>query len=209
MADRDAFAALLEQKKPKAKRLCSFSSSWTQQEFEIVLDNGEKRSFSGSVLLGQPQDGRVFCKLCKMSFSIAHGGAYAVRRHFKSSSHNAALSSARKSLRLDSFGFGQTAAAKIARQKQEEQKKKVLCAEAQFIQFVAEHNLPFRCGDHFTKLVKVMFPDSDIARQFQCSRTKTSVLVRYGNSKVCQEEMMTMLGNGDVFYSLMIDESND
>lgn len=27
--------------------------------------------------------------------------------------------------------------------------------------FIAEHNLPFRTGDHFTKLMKLMFPGSD------------------------------------------------
>ena len=31
-----------------------------------------------------------------------------------------------------------------------------------FVQYLAEHNLPFRTGDHFTKLVKSMFPDSGI-----------------------------------------------
>ena len=90
----------------------------------------------------------------------------------------------------------------------------VLSAEAQFVQFIAEHNMSFRSGDHFTKLVKSMFPDSDIAKQFHCSRTKTMVLVRMGNSKFCQDELLsTLTGNHSMFspvsYSLLIDESND
>ena len=80
---------------------------------------------------------------------------------------------------LQFANFG--AAAKSARKKRNEQQLQVQQAEALFVQFIAEHNLPFRTGDHFTKLVKSMFPDSEVAKQFQCSRTKTSVLLRFGN----------------------------
>ena len=45
------------------------------------------------------------------------------------------------------------------RQRAEEQNRKVQNAEELFVQFIAEHNLPFHTGDHFTKLVKSMFPD--------------------------------------------------
>ena len=34
----------------------------------------------------------------------------------------------------------------------------VLHAEALFVQFVVEHNLSFRTGDHFSKLIRSMFP---------------------------------------------------
>ena len=80
-----------------------------------------------------------------------------------------------------------------------------------FVNFVAEHNLPFRVGDHFTKLVKTMFPDSSIAKQFQCSRTKTSVLVRYGNGQYCHDVLLQAMKvlSPTVFFSLMVDESND
>ena len=160
--------------KKKPKRLCSFSSSWISEEFDVEYD-GQTKSYSGSLLSGKDGDERAFCKQCKVSFSVSHGGAYDVRRHFKSAGHNNALDSAKKTARLEAFGFGDSRKAKAAREKQEEQKMQIPSAEAQFVQFVAEHNLPFRCGDHLTKLVKSMFPDSDIARQFQCSRTKTKV----------------------------------
>ena len=56
-----------------------------------------------------------------------------------------------------------------------------------------------------------MFPDSNIAKQFQCSRTKTSVLVRYGNGQYCHETMHEALTKSTppVYFSLMVDESND
>ncbi|XP_075533772.1 uncharacterized protein LOC142566774 [Dermacentor variabilis] len=44
--------------------------------------------------------------------------------------------------------------------------------------FVAEHNLPFTVMDHLPKLLKKICPDSDIAKQIACSRTKTSVFFR-------------------------------
>ena len=84
-------------------------------------------------------------------------------------------------------------------------------AEALFVQFFAVHNLPFRTGDHFTKLVKYMFPDSEIAQQFHCSRTKTSVLTRHGNSHSVHEDLIAKPTQSTpaVYYSLLVDESND
>ena len=109
---------------------------------------------------------------------------------------------------LDRFGFGQSEVARRARQRQEEELQS-LKAEALFVQFVAEHNLPFRTGDHFTKLVKHMFPDSNIAKHFHCSRTKTSILVRYGNGSFSHDKVVERLTTTPIFFSLLVDESND
>ena len=54
----------------------------------------------------------------------------------------------------------------------------VMASEIYFATFVAEHNIPFLQADHFTKLCKSMFPDSKIAQQFACSRTKTTDILR-------------------------------
>ena len=56
-----------------------------------------------------------------------------------------------------------------------------------------------------------MFPDSDIARQFQCSQTKTSVLTKFGNAKWVHDQLIAALTNSSqpVFFSLLVDESND
>ena len=76
------------------------------------------------------------------------------------------------------YGFGESREAKRARELKQKQQLQVQRAEALFVQFIVEHNLPFHVnvGDHFTKLVKSMFPDSEIAKQFQCSCTKTCVV---------------------------------
>ena len=141
--------------------------------------------------------------------SWCHGGANDVVKHFSSQNHLQAMSSTcsthtHANLDLDSE------AAKRARRKREEEQLQVQKAETLFVQCVAEHNLPFRIGDHFTKLVRGMFPDSDIARQFQCSRTKTSALVRYGNGSFCHDKLVeTLTSTKPVYYSLLVDESND
>ena len=48
-----------------------------------------------------------------------------------------------------------------------------------FATFIAEHNLPFSATDHFSKLCKVMFPDSEIEKKFSSGRTKTIALVKH------------------------------
>ena len=38
--------------------------------------------------------------------------------------------------------------------------EKKVTVEAHFVKFVVEHNLSFRSAEHFSKLVKMMFPDT-------------------------------------------------
>lgn len=167
-------------------------------------------SISGKVLSGEEGGDNAKCKVCGVTFSVRHGGANDVTKHFSSKKHIQAMSSMSNAQTLLKFGFGQSEEAKRARRKQEEEQLSVQKAEALFVQFVAEHNLPFRVGDHFTKLVKSMFPDSNVARQFQCSRTKTSVLVRYGNGSFSHDTVLgTLTSSPPVYYSLLVDESND
>lgn len=54
-----------------------------------------------------------------------------------------------------------------------------MTAELYFTSIVVEHNLSFASSDHFTKLSKVMFPDSQIAKNFSCGRTKTKAIVTH------------------------------
>ena len=177
-----------------SKRCCTFRSSWKQQIFEVEI-NGILQSFSGKVLSGTEGNSLAYCSLCNAVFSVRSGGANDVSKHFGSKKHALHVSSMKHTRNLSNFGVGNSEAAKVARRKSEELQHNVQNAEAQFIQFVAEHNLPFRTGDHFSKLVKSMFPDSEIAKKFQCSRTKTPVLNRYGNAKWVHDKMISSLNN--------------
>ena len=53
--------------------------------------------------------------------------------------------------------------------------KSVIHAKVLFTYFLGEHHLAFQLGDHCIKLFKLMFPDSFIAKDFKCSRTKATV----------------------------------
>ena len=57
-------------------------------------------------------------------------------------------------------------------------KKSVIRAETMFLFAVAEHNLPFSVADHFSDIVKKMFPDSQIAAKFACKNTKCTQIVK-------------------------------
>ena len=142
------------------------------------------------------------CTLCGVSFSVRHGGANDVVKHLSMKGHWQTVNSKSSTSTLSRYGFGQSDEAVKARRKDEVQVQR---AKALFIQFVAEHNLSFRMGGHFGKLVKSMFPDSEIARQFQCARTKTSVLTRYGNGKLCQDQLFEWLtSDTPIFFGFFV-----
>ena len=50
-------------------------------------------------------------------------------------------------------------------------------AEDLHTNFIAEHELSFLSSDYMTKLYEKMFPDSNIAKRFACSRTKTACIL--------------------------------
>ena len=43
---------------------------------------------------------------------------------------------------------------------------------------LGEHHLAFQLGDHCTKLFRLMFPDSSIAKDFKRSRSKATVVLK-------------------------------
>jgi len=53
----------------------------------------------------------------------------------------------------------------------------VIRAEVLFTQFIVEKNIPVAAADHSSKLFQAMFPDSKIAGQYACGRTKTTAII--------------------------------
>ena len=80
-------------------------------------------------------------------------------------------------------------------------------AELCFAQFVAEHNLSFATGDHFTKVVKQMFPDSTIAGKFACGRTKTTALVTEALAPAADAPVLSALQSQK--FTLLCDGGNN
>ena len=83
---------------------------------------------------------------------------------------------------------------------------KVIRAEVLFANFVAEHNLSFSLADHFTHLTTVMFPDSKIAREFSCARTKTTCIIKGALSPYAMHPVFKLCCEGP--FSILCDEGN-
>lgn len=96
------------------------------------------------------------------------------------------------------------AGAMAASQKQTTLAKKTTKAEMYWVKFVTEHNLSFRTAEHFTKLMKVMFPDSSIAGVFSCKPTKTAAIINHAMAphlneaviSACRSSPFTILCDG-------------
>ena len=140
----------------------------------------------------------AYCKVCNVHVNVSFGGKYDVVRHSKSASHGALQKATNTQPQVKSF---------FVTSKTTDLSAKVLFAEVKFAQFVAEHNLPFSVGDHFTKLAKQIFPDSDIAAKFTSGRMKTTMIVKKALAPRCDAKVVQLCQSHK--FSLLTDESND
>jgi guanyl-specific ribonuclease Sa len=46
------------------------------------------------------------------------------------------------------------------------------------VNFLLEHNIAMNAMDHFSDLCKKMFPDSKLAKDFSCKRTKSTCVAK-------------------------------
>ena len=138
----------------------------------------------------------AYCKVCNVHVNVSFGGKYDVVRHSKSASHGT-LKNATKTQMKSFFVTSKTT----------DLSTNVLTAEVKFAQFVAEHNLPFSVADHFTKLAKQLFPDSDIAGKFTSGRMKTTMIVKKALAPRLDANVVQLYENHKC--SLLTDESND
>ncbi|KAF2901208.1 hypothetical protein ILUMI_04975 [Ignelater luminosus] len=80
-------------------------------------------------------------------------------------------------------------------------------AELKLMAFVVEHNLPFLVMDHLPDLIRSVCPDSKIAQEIKCSRTKATTIVNDCMSLPVKENIISKINNR--YYSLMVDETTD
>ena len=73
-------------------------------------------------------------------------------------------------------------------------------------ELLVHHNLPFTAADTFTKAVKRMFPDSQIAKELQCGRKKATGLVKE-LAHMRQIDIVTRMKNQ--VFTVSTDGSND
>ena len=111
----------------------------------------------------------AFSCVCNSYFSVAAGGKHDAFRHVTRSQHRALNQAAQRNDRVTSF---------FVNPKDQEITKCVIVTETLFANLVAEHNLFFRLADHFMKVVKKMFLDSETAKKISCGCQKTTVIVK-------------------------------
>ena len=113
----------------------------------------------------------AFCRYCASDFTISHGGRNDVGQHIKTKAHEKNTTTVRATKSISSF---------FSSANSDESKKRseqLMTAELMMAQFIVEHNLPISAADHVTHLFPAMLPDSKIASQFACKRTKTTHLI--------------------------------
>lgn len=133
------------------------------------------------------------CTVCCSELSISSGGLKDLRRHSNTNTHQKCLRSSEGNLSLSSFVV--------------KEKNDVTDAELLWANFICENNLPISLSDNFTKLVPTMFPDSDVASNFRCGRTKTSAIIQQAIASCEEEKIINSMRTS--LFTLLIDESTD
>ena len=153
---------------------------------------GIKRSSKGATF--------AFCSLCGVDISIAGGGVHQIKRHCANKKHCTRV--------FETTSQRQpTISATCTTQSQLKLAEEVCRAELCFARFVVEHNLPFAVADHFNKLAASMFPDSKIAQEFACARTKTAALVTHALAPAANEPVVEALRRQ--CFTVLCDGGND
>ena len=133
------------------------------------------------------------CSLCSSDFGISHGGRNDVTTHVKGTSQ-----------RNGCCCFNHSSVRSFFRP---EMQKSVTGAEARWSLYVTKHNLSFQASDHVTNLFKVMFPDSNVTKNFACGHTKTAAIASEAFAPHYKQPIISNLSMNP--FSILMDEYND
>ena len=153
----------------------------------------------GKYRLKPSQKGATYahCTVCNCDFSICGGGVHEVKRHCSSAKHTELL----KDIETQPSITSAFSSSKPSLQ------EPVMTAELFFTSFLVEHNLSFATADHFSKLCKAMFPDSQIAQRYSCGRTKTTAIVCHALAPAANSLVTEACVKGP--FSILCDGGND
>ena len=120
------------------------------------------------------------------------------RRHIASKRHTDYVALHKTSKPISNF---------FARRNEKDEKTmKVTKAETIMSGMLAEMNIPMSAADTFSRAMKVMFPDSEIAQKFQCGRSKATALVKE-LSHAARQDLLTNMRM--MPFTVSTDGSND
>ena len=171
----------------KAKKV-KFESYQQKFRSEWLLDEKFK------IWLDRTSTNEAYCKWCKITLQPKLS---VIKLHGESKRHKNFESSCSGSSKVSNY-FG----------KERSLRNETRRAELMITAFLVDHNIPFRVLDHLSDVLSKAFPDSLIARDFACKRTKSACLAY----NILGQELKTELINDIAkakHFSVIIDESTD
>ncbi len=83
--------------------------------------------------------------------------------------------------------------------------KSVRDSEIRLAAFICEHDLPIRTVKHMPAFIEAICPDSNIAKQIKCGRTKLTSIINHVAGEVSSDILIRKLQ--DSKFSLIVDKS--
>ena len=140
------------------------------------------------------------CVPCKKSVSYAHQGLSDLTAHFSDKIHKSFEGAIKTTQNLSSLkGFETEPDTNLAGQ--------TIRAEVMHTNFMVQHNISFLTGEHLSPLYAHMFPDSKIAKNFKCSRTKTATILNYAMIPALKSSLLDIMKEQP--YALVNDRTSD
>lgn len=134
------------------------------------------------------------CRVVGRHVSLGQSGTKDLRKHEQTNVHTKSQQGTSGMKPLHSY-FGPV------------RNESVIEAEVKFGFFVGEHHLAFLLADHCNRLFRSMFPDSSIAKDFKCGRTKATAVLKIIAQDV-QQKLLCALSDSK-YFSLQMDEITD
>lgn len=163
-----------------------------KQELEKEFD-GQERNWQ-KVKIGEwscSQASDHFIAYCKVNINVSSMGKQSLIQHAAKEKHKQHM----KSIKSQQPLIAKPAPASSCQEDQ------VLSAELKWAAFLAEHDVP----ENIQELFSLMFPDSKVAQQFTCARTKATYLITDGFGYSVHSSLVDRLK--EMKFSVIVDES--
>ncbi len=139
----------------------------------------------------------AYCTLCNKDLDYRSGGIYDLKRHASREAHLRAVRARETE--------GDVVRA-FTRKQDASMSAAVSNAVLKAAFFLAEHHVAISTADHMIPLMAAMFPDSRIASEMKCGRTKMTAAIKCIAENM-HDELVGLMSGG--FFSLIPDESTD
>ncbi|GFO46593.1 hypothetical protein PoB_007309800, partial [Plakobranchus ocellatus] len=178
------------QKNRKLVVLDATKKEWESPDFE-------KERYAGQIKPSSAGPTHTFCIPCRKSIKVTASGVYDLCAHFDTQAHKKCVEKSKTYRSMDEH-FQPAAAVKPTPSNATE-------VEVMFCHFVAEHNLAPFVADHFMDLVKKMFPQCTVAKEF-ASRQPSLTVITNSSSFLYSDEYLVV---GEDFVTFELDLSGN